>query len=609
MNKHEILKQTFGYDNFREGQESLIDAIMNGRDVLGIMPTGAGKSICFQIPAIQLEGITLVVSPLISLMKDQVAALNEAGIRAAYINSSLTDGQMRKAMDNIRKGVYTLVYVAPERLLTRQFAALADQIHIPLIAVDEAHCVSQWGQDFRPSYLQVARFIESLKQRPVVAAFTATATTQVREDIEQLLELRSPKVLVTGFNRENLFFKVDRTPQKESALWTMLREKEGMSGIIYCGTRKLVDAIHEKMVKKGYSVAKYHAGLSDGERKATQEAFVYDEIPLIVATNAFGMGIDKSNVRFVIHYNMPKDLESYYQEAGRAGRDGEQAECVLLYAASDVKLQEFMIRQLYNNDLDGETLAQVQERQLEKLKQMTFYCHTNACLRQFILNYFGEKSTSHCGTCGNCLTEFETVDATEYTRNLFELVRATDERYGMTAMVDTLLGAKTARLQALHLHTQPLYGTMKQESKARLRAILNDLLLEEMIAVSSGDYPVLQLTEKSRAFLQNPEAVFITKLPKIQKKTSASKSTGRKSRLAGHADEGLFQKLRAKRKEIADRIHKPPFVVFSDKTLVDMCHKMPVSRSDMLEVHGVGETKFEHYGDVFLRVIQEHGQE
>lgn len=410
-NKYEILKKYFGYDTFRNGQEPLIDALLSGNDVFGIMPTGAGKSICYQIPALMLTGITLVISPLISLMKDQVAALNQAGVYAEYLNSSLTQGQYFKALGFAKSGKYKIIYVAPERLLKESFLDFAVNADISFISVDEVHCVSQWGQDFRPSYLKIPDFVRQLKKRPVIGAFTATATAQVRDDVVKILKLREPKIVTTGFDRKNLSFFVSHARDKKSELFKILREHYDESGIIYCITRKLVDEVYGLLSERGIEAAKYHAGMSDGERMRSQDAFTSDRARIMVATNAFGMGIDKPDVRFVIHYNMPKNMESYYQEAGRAGRDGEKASCYLIYSPQDVHTNQFFIENNRENEELSETeLEQVWAKDRERLKQMTFYCHTRYCYRKYMLNYFGERAERFCGSCGNCLKKLAAAD-------------------------------------------------------------------------------------------------------------------------------------------------------------------------------------------------------
>ena len=463
MNQYEILKHYFGYDTFRDGQEKLIRAILEGRDVLGIMPTGAGKSLCYQIPALMMGGITLVISPLISLMKDQVSNLNQAGILAAYLNSSLTPGQYRKVLELARMGRYPIIYVAPERLITEDFLrfALDPQVNISMVAVDEAHCVSQWGQDFRPRYLKIVDFIKRLPKRPVVSAFTATATAEVRDDIIDILMLQEPEVLTTGFDRTNLYFGVQTPKDRYQALVELLEQHKSESGIVYCLTRKIVEEVCEKLIKEGFSVTRYHAGLSDAERKHNQEEFIYDNVRIMVATNAFGMGIDKSNVRFVIHYNMPKNMESYYQEAGRAGRDGEPAECILLYGGQDVITNQFFIEHNQDNEaLDPMTRQLVMERDRERLRKMTFYCFTHECLRDYILRYFGEYGSNYCGNCSNCLTQFENTDITEMAKALLSCIETSRQRYGATVIIDTVHGANTAKIRGYGMNENPEYGSL-----------------------------------------------------------------------------------------------------------------------------------------------------
>ena len=610
MNKFEILKQIFGYDTFREGQETLVDSTLSGRDVLGIMPTGAGKSLCFQVPALLFPGITVVVSPLISLMKDQVSALNAAGVHAAYINSSLTEGQYRKAMELARQGRYKIIYVAPERLMTESFLSLIQAVEISMVAVDEAHCISQWGQDFRPSYLKIVDFISQLPRRPVIGAYTATATKAVREDILCILGLQNPKVMVTGYDRKNLYFAVEKPKDKMNALLEYLRKNPEKSGIIYCNTRKTVEEVQEALLGAGYSAVRYHAGLSDREKKENQEEFIYDRKPIMVATNAFGMGIDKSNVRFVIHYNMPKDIESYYQEAGRAGRDGEPGECILYYKAQDVKMNEFLIQQQGNEELDFEEQALIRERNMERLRKMTFYCFTNECLREYILRYFGEYGGNYCGNCKNCLTEFEDLDVTEETRSILGLVKSTGERYGIVAVCDGVRGARTEKVRQFGLEENPHYGELKKTTHARIRQIINDLLVKDYLVLTSGDYPVLKLGEKGRDFLkgEKPETV-VLKLPRQQEKEESRPKKQKAKRNEETKYPQLFEMLRQKRYQMAQEAHIPPYIIFSDKTLREMSAYLPVTREEMLEINGVGNNKYQKYGKVFSDIIKEFIEE
>ena len=614
MNQYEILKHYFGYDTFRDGQEKLIHAILEGRDVLGIMPTGAGKSLCYQIPALMMGGITLVISPLISLMKDQVSNLNQAGILAAYLNSSLTPGQYRKVLELARGGRYPIIYVAPERLVTEDFLqfALDPQVNISMVAVDEAHCVSQWGQDFRPSYLKIVDFIKRLPKRPVVSAFTATATAEVRDDIIDILMLQEPEVLTTGFDRTNLYFGVQTPKDRYQALVELLEQHKAESGIVYCLTRKIVEEVCEKLIKEGFSVTRYHAGLSDAERKHNQEEFIYDNVRIMVATNAFGMGIDKSNVRFVIHYNMPKNMESYYQEAGRAGRDGEPAECILLYGGQDVITNQFFIDHNQDNDaLDPMTRQLVMERDRDRLRKMTFYCFTHECLRDYILRYFGEYGSNYCGNCSNCLTQFENTDVTEMAKALLSCIESSRQRYGAAVIIDTVHGANTAKIRGYRMNENPEYGSLAKVPVYRLRQILNQLQLDSYLTATNDEYAILRLTSKGLSVLNNEETVWM-KLVKEQnnsEKETPKKSRKKKNTLAGageftESEETLFETLRRLRAQIAKEEKVPPYIVFSDKTLTHMCIVKPEDKEEMLSVSGVGEFKYEKYGERFLEAIR-----
>ena len=609
MNQYEILKKYFGYDSFREAQETLIGSILSGKDTVGIMPTGAGKSLCFQIPALMMDGITLVISPLISLMKDQVGSLNQAGIHAAYLNSSLTMNQYYKALEFARQGRYPIIYVAPERLMTEEFLDFALHTRIAMVAVDEAHCVSQWGQDFRPSYLKIVEFIGRLPKRPVVSAFTATATKEVRDDILDILQLREPMVMTTGFDRSNLYFGVMAPKDRYGAIRNYLECHSEDSGIIYCLTRKVVEEVSERLRQDGFGVVRYHAGLSDQERKQSQDDFIYDRASIMVATNAFGMGIDKSNVRFVLHYGMPKNMESYYQEAGRAGRDGEPAECILYYAGQDVITNQFFIDHNQDNqELDEITRALVQERDRERLRKMTFYCFTNECLRDYILRYFGEYGSNYCGNCQNCLTQFETVDVTDIARGIVGCVQSCRQRYGVNVILDTVHGANTAKIRQYQMDKNPYYGELSKIPMYRLRQVMNYLQLKEFLAVTNDEYAIVKLTANSRKVLENTEEI-IMRMAKEQERENREK--GEKKTKKGQSfgvalteqEEGLFQKLRALRTEIAREEKVPQYIVFSDKTLIAMSKAVPRDKSQMLSVSGVGEFKYDKYGERFLACI------
>lgn len=608
MNQYEVLKEVFGYDSFRGGQDQLVKSTLDKKDVLGIMPTGAGKSICYQIPAIMMEGITIVISPLISLMKDQVTALNQLGGKAAYMNSSLTDGQYRKAMNNARNGMYKIIYVAPERLMTESFLSLIGSVSIDMVAVDEAHCISQWGQDFRPSYLRIVDFISKLPKRPVVAAYTATATTAVQEDILCTLGLQDPTVVVTGYDRTNLYFSVKKPKNKMGELLAYLQANGDKSGIIYCSTRKAVEEVYDTLTAEGYPITRYHAGLSDTERKQNQEDFIYDVKPVMAATNAFGMGIDKSNVRYVIHYNMPKDLESYYQEAGRAGRDGEPAECFLYYSGQDVRINEFLIsKQAENQDLDLEEQQIIQERDYQRLRKMTFYCLTNECLRDYILRYFGEPAKTYCGNCENCITEFETLDVTTDAVNLVKLVKTSGQRYGITAVADAAHGADTAKIRQFGLNQNDSYGALKSRTVMRIRQILNDLLLKGYLQLTAGEYPVVKVTAQGQTLLVKDTQFepIVLKLPKERPAVETKSTRKSKAKSTEAKYPKLFELLRQRRYEIAKENHVPPYIVFSDKSLKEMSTFLPVTKKEMMDINGVGQVKYDKYGKDFIEIIED----
>ena len=599
----EALKVLFGYDAFRPGQESVIDSILSGKDVCAIMPTGAGKSVCYQIPAMLLPGITLVISPLISLMQDQVKALNEAGIAAAFINSSLSERAFHETVRKTRNGDYKILYVAPERLVTEGFMELAKTIEISMVTVDEAHCISQWGQDFRPSYMNISQFVDMLGKRPIVSAFTATATENVREDIICTLGLQDPFVLVNGFDRENLFFQVEKPKSKEQYILDYVASHESESGIIYCATRKNVDNLYNLLESKGFSVAKYHAGMSTEERKRMQDDFVFDFTSIVVATNAFGMGIDKSNVRYVIHYNMPQSMENYYQEAGRAGRDGLEAKCILLFSAQDIVINRLLLEHKEMTDLSPEELATVKERDMQRLQSMERYCYTTECLRNYILKYFGENPEKPCGDCGNCLHTFETLDMTDAAKQIINCVYESRQRFGKTIIIDTVAGAKTARLAEIGAVNYKSYGVLASTNKKLIRRLVEQMVAEGYLRV--GDYQVVKLGNFQA--LKDPETTVMVKITdddKLpQRAEKPKKKTNGKDALTA-AGFKLFDKFRELRLQIAREENMPPYIIFSDKTLIDMAVKMPRSKSEMLEVSGVGENKYGKYGERFLRVIE-----
>ena len=601
----EALKAVFGYDSFRPGQEAVINAILDGRDILAVMPTGAGKSLCYQVPAMLFSGITLVISPLISLMQDQVKALNEAGVNAAFINSSLSEKELNDTFKNAYKGHYKIIYVAPERLMSEGFISFAKSVEISMVTVDEAHCISQWGQDFRPSYMDIAEFINILDKRPIISAFTATATQNVREDIICSLGLNDPYFLVTGFDRENLFFQVDKPQNKERFILDFIGRHRGESGIIYCATRKNVDSLYTLLRKQHISVGKYHAGMSNEERKQMQNDFVFDYTSIVIATNAFGMGIDKSNVRFVIHYNMPSSMENYYQEAGRAGRDGLNSECILLFSPQDIIINRFLLEHKDFSDVDPIDAMTIRERDIKRLQIMEGYCYTTECLRNYILKYFGEDPKKPCDDCGNCLRQFETLDMTDEAKKIINCIYESRGRYGKNIIMDTVLGAKTARLEEIGASEYKSYGVLEASNKTLLRRLIEELLLEGYI--QTGEYQVLKLGDISKLKLKDTKV--------LVKITDEDKATNRKLKpkknikgMDSLTSSGfkLFDKLKELRLEIAREEKMPPYIVFNDKTLIDMCAKMPITKSDMLNVSGVGENKYGKYGERFITVIKEY---
>lgn len=599
--KYRVLNEYFGHKEFRSGQDNIIDSLTSGRDALCIMPTGAGKSLCYQIPALLFSGITLVVCPLISLMKDQVNTLIQSGVSAAYINSSLTMAQYYRVLQYAAEYKYKIIYVAPERIIVPEFLEMCKGLEISMVAVDEAHCVSQWGQDFRPSYLKITEFVESLPYRPVIGAFTATATKEVKADIAKILKLNDPVSVTTGFDRPNLYFSVIRPETKTMKLISLLRERSTLCGVIYCSTRKNVEEVCDLLNENGFSATRYHAGLSEKERRQNQDDFVYDRKLIMVATNAFGMGIDKSNVSFVIHYNMPKNLESYYQEAGRAGRDGGKADCILLYSPKDVRTNRFLIENSESNpDLDEKSQLRVREKNLELLKYMTFYCTTSDCLRSFMLRYFGEKTEGYCGKCSNCISNYETVDITIDAQKIMSCVARTGQRYGVKMICDVLRGSKNERVLKMGFEKQSTFGLMKDYPEIKVRQIINALVLQGYIEQQGSEYPVLRLTKSSLGVLKSEVTVKMKMLKEHRIKVNQS-DNGENS-----ADGGLLISLKELRKSLANRASVPAYVVFTDAALIDMCKKRPKSLKEFAQISGVGRAKLERYGNLFIEAIKKY---
>ena len=605
METAEILQRCFGYSAFRPGQEALIDGVLAGRDVFGIMPTGGGKSICYQVPALMLPGITLVVSPLISLMQDQVLALKSAGVPAAYINSTLSPAQTQAVYRNLLAGQYKIVYIAPERLDLSAFGNVAAKLNISFLAVDEAHCISQWGQDFRPSYLRIVNFIDSLPVRPVVGAFTATATQQVREDVERILKLRDPVRMVTGFDRPNLSFEVLHPERKEKELLDILSSRRSRSGIIYCSTRKKVESVCDTLRDHGYAATRYHAGLSEEERSTNQEDFIHDRKTVMVATNAFGMGIDKSNVSYVIHYNMPKSIEAYYQEAGRAGRDGSDAECFLLYSNGDITTAKFLINHASDNEeMDPAEQEIVRQQDLKRLDAMIGYCKTNACLRGYILEYFGQTHPEGCGNCGNCKGAFETVDITREAQMILSCIKRIYDKLGYWVGISTvarvLQGSKEKKLLESGLGSLSTYGLMKTTGGTEIREMA-ELLESVGYLLTEDTHKTVRLTARSSDVLYRGVQVQML----VRKEPEQATRTPAAVKLTAE-DAELYDILRELRAELAKDANIPAYVVFSNATLQDMARKKPKTISEFRRVSGVGELKAAWYGRAFLNRIQEY---
>ncbi|RXW64447.1 DNA helicase RecQ [Enterococcus faecium] len=580
---NDLLKQYFGYDEFRPGQKEIIQKVIDQENVLGIMPTGSGKSICYQLPALLLDGLTVVVSPLISLMKDQVDAANQLGIPATFINSSLDGYETARRFQEIDRQQYRLLYIAPERFIMPDFIQAMKRWNVRMIAIDEAHCISQWGHDFRPSYLQMANQLDQLPNRSVIVALTATATVQVAADIKRLLKIPENNHIQTGFERENLRFQVIKDQKKEQYLIEYLKINKNQSGIIYAATRKEVDRLYHLLKKFDFSVGRYHGGLNENERTEMQEAFLYDRLQLIVATNAFGMGINKSNVRFVIHYQIPGSLEAYYQEAGRAGRDGLSSEAILLFSPQDIQVQKFFIQQSQREE--GQ-----KQKEYEKLKAMTEYVYIESCLQQYILNYFGETS-SPCNRCGNCLDDREIVEVTTEAQMVLSCLKRMGENYGKQMLMKVLAGSKEQKLQALGFGHLSTYGLMKNQSQKETMQLIEYLISNGYLLTINGEYPVLKVTERGIQVLKGQESVYRKEPKKVQQ-------------LSDEETDTLFEVLRELRTDLASEAGVPPYVVFSDSTLKEMSRIRPSSRLEMLQIKGVGQSKLDKYGEAFLSRIK-----
>lgn len=585
LNKaRQILQKFYGYEDFRPGQKKVVESLLNRNDTVAIMPTGAGKSICFQIPALLFEGVTLVISPLISLMKDQVDSLRQLGIAAVYINSSVSKAQLYKDLQDISAGFYKIIYIAPERLTSEYLPDSFKNLNISMVAVDEAHCLSQWGHDFRPSYRNILNFTNSLRIKPIISAFTATATPEVKTDIINLLGLKQPNVFVTGFDRPNLYFSVLRGEVKDKFVIDYVKKHQDEAGIIYVGTRKDVDALQVLLEIKGIKAGRYHAGMTDEERNQMQEDFLYDNLSVMVATNAFGMGIDKPNVRYVIHYNMPKNMEAYYQEAGRAGRDGLSGNCILLYSPQDTQLQKFLISKSTESEIR-------QQLEYKRLQSMVDYCHTPQCLRAFILHYFGEFDVEeHCDNCSNCKIEGELIDITIDAQKVLSCVYRMHERFGVKMIAEVLKGSKSAKVKQFNFERLSTYGLMKERKLKDISDLILRLSAMQYLDITESQYPVVTLNELSWQVLRG------------QKKVWQKMVIVKKAKAKGE----LFEALRSLRKELAIKEKLPPYMIFSDATLTQMATDKPTDLELMKNIRGVGEFKLQKYGEEFLTMIKSY---
>ncbi|MGM0790446.1 DNA helicase RecQ [Bacillus infantis] len=586
-----LLKQYFGYSTFRNGQKEIIQNVMNGRHTLGILPTGGGKSLSFQIPALAMPGTAIVISPLISLMKDQVDALLAAGVSATFINSSLTQQELMERTSGIRNGEYKLVYAAPERFDSTGFIHLLNSIDISMIVFDEAHCISQWGHDFRPSYRSIIPALGQLNGRPILVGLTATATEDVANDICGLLQIRDEDIFITGFARENLAFKVAKGVNKREFIASYIRKHQEQPGIIYTSSRKETDQLQQFLQGKNIPASRYHAGMNEEDRKTAQNDFVHDQTDIMVATNAFGMGIDKSNVRFVIHYSLPKNIEAYYQEAGRAGRDGEESECILLFAQQDIQLQKFLIEE---TGLDSRN----RELEFSKLNRMVNYCHTEQCLQSYIIEYFDHGSDeSRCGKCSNCMDDREKIDITLEAQMIFSCIKRMGERFGVSLTAQVLKGSNNKRIRDMKFNELSTYGLMRNRAEKEIAAVINYLLAEGFLSLTDGKYPVIMLTSRVQGVLKGQETIMMRKTKAIEQKPEAE------------GDHDLFERLRALRKQVAEQGKIPPYVVFPDSTLREMSKYYPADGESMLQIKGVGQMKYDKYGSIFAEEIKLYMQE